>query len=169
VDDQTKDNATRLGAIGDMNFAVEKKRIADDLLVIGGDNLFNGSLKNFLRFVNLKKRYPVIGAYDIGSRNEASNYGVIRLDAKKRIVDFQEKPSAPRSSLIAMCLYYFPKEKIGLIKGYINSKMGKKDAMGFYIDWLSKRVAVYGFVFSGEWFDIGDRKFYNTAKESFVK
>lgn len=167
VDDLTRDNATRLGAIGDMNFAIDKKGIASDLLVIGGDNLFNGTLKRFLCFVRQRKVSPVIGAFDIKAKEEASKYGVMKLDTQKRVVDFQEKPLSPKSTLVAMCLYYFPKEKLGLIKEYLHSKKEKKDAMGFYIDWLRKKLPVYGFVFNGKWFDIGDYKFYNKAKKKF--
>jgi glucose-1-phosphate thymidylyltransferase len=169
LDDLTKDNEGRLGAIGDMNFSINKKRITDDLLVIGGDNLFNGNLKRFLGFARNCRRNPVIGVYDIKVKREASNYGVIRLDEKKRVVDFKEKPVSPQSALIAMCLYYFPREKLGLIKEYLSKKIEKRDAMGFYIDWLRKKVPVYGFVFSGKWYDIGDYKFYNVAKNSFAK
>jgi len=169
VDDLTRDNATRLGAIGDMNFAIDKKGIASDLLVIGGDNLFSGTLKRFLCFARQRKASPVIGAFDIKVKEEASKYGVMKLDTEKRVVDFREKPLSPKSTLVAMCLYYFPKEKLGLIKQYLHSKKEKKDAVGFYIDWLRKKLPVYGFVFGGKWFDIGDYKFYNTAKHSFVK
>ena len=47
VDDLTKNNQDRLGAIGDINFAIKKKKIKEDLLVVGGDNLFSGSLRGF--------------------------------------------------------------------------------------------------------------------------
>jgi glucose-1-phosphate thymidylyltransferase len=167
INDLTRDNATRLGAIGDMDFAINKKRIKEDLLVIGGDNLFNGCLNRFLYFARKFHGSAVIGAYDIKKKSEASKYGVIRLDKSKRVVDFQEKPKDPKSTLVAMCLYYFPKARLGLIKEYLDTKVKKDDAMGFYIDWLRNRVPVYGYAFSGKWFDIGDHKFYNSAKKSF--
>ncbi len=48
VDDLTKNNEDRLGAIGDINFVIKNKKIRKDLLIVGGDNLFSGSLKEFL-------------------------------------------------------------------------------------------------------------------------
>ena len=167
VNDLTRDNATRLGAIGDMDFALDKKRIKEDLLVIGGDNLFSGCVNRFLGFARKFSGCPVIGVYDIKKRSEASKYGVIKLDKSKRVIDFQEKPKDPKSTLVAMCLYYFPKRRLGLIKEYLNTKARRDDAMGFYIDWLRNRVPVYGYAFSGKWFDIGDHKFYNAAKRGF--
>lgn len=167
VDDLTKTLDDRRGAIGDMNFAIKEKGIQDDLLVIGGDNLFDGDLNDFLHFSKSKKPSPVIGVYDIKDKQQASKYGVIELDDKNRITDFQEKPEKPKSTLVAMCLYYFPREKLPLVQEYVDSKAAKNDATGFYINWLSKKEAVYGFVFDGRWYDVGDRHFYNEAKDSF--
>ena len=169
INDLTKANETRRGAIGDLDFSINKKNIKDDLLVIGGDNLFDGGLEDFLTFARFRKRSPVIGVYDLGSKVGAKKYGVIKLDKRNRVVDFQEKPQKPKSTLVGMCLYYFPKNRLGLIKEYLNNKKSKLDATGFYIDWLRRKVPVYGFVFNGRWFDIGDFKFYNEARKKFKK
>lgn len=168
VDDLTASPEHRLGAIGDINFAIDERKVNDDLLVIGGDNLLEDDLSDFLVFADKNKLHPVIGVYDIKQAQEAGKYGVIRLDKKNKIIDFAEKPAVPKSTLVAMCLYYFPKEKLGLIKEYLSLKK-KSDATGFYIEWLCTRCAVYGFVFKGKWYDIGDHKFYNQAKENFSK
>jgi glucose-1-phosphate thymidylyltransferase len=167
ADDLTKSHEDRRGAIGDMNFVINKKRLRDDLLVVGGDNLFDGSLRGFLSFAK-DNPHPLIGAYDIKDIRQARKYGVIKLDKKNRLIDFKEKPKNPRSTLIAMCLYYFPKKNLGLIKEYLNNRIDKYDATGFYIDWLRKKVSVYGFVFDGRWYDIGDHQFYHEAKEKFL-
>lgn len=167
VDDLTKSLSTRRGAIGDMNFVINKKHLKDDLLVMGGDNLFSGDLKEFASFVK-NNPSPVIGAYNINDRRQAKNYGVIKLGGGNKLIDFKEKPKNPKSTLIAMCLYYFPKKKLKLIKEYLDNKIGKCDATGFYIDWLRKKVPVYGFVFEGIWYDIGDHKFYREAKKRFL-
>ncbi len=169
VDDLTKSQVTRRGAIGDLDFAINKKRVKDDLLVIGGDNLFDGGLGKFLRFAESTGRSPVIGAYNIKDIRQAKKYGVVKLDENCRVADFKEKPKVPKSTLVAMCLYYFPKEKLGLVREYMKNKKKENDATGLYIDWLRKRCTVYGFVFNGRWYDIGDHQFYRQAKEAFLK
>lgn len=166
VDDLTKGLSDRRGAIGDTYFAVRERRIKDSLLIIGGDNLFDRGLDEFLKFSAAKINAPVIGVYDIKSRRKADKYGVIRMDRAKRIIDFKEKPAKPGSSLIAMCLYYFPANKLSLIGEYMR-KTKKHDATGFYIDWLRKKEPVYGFIFGGRWYDIGDPQVYNEAKQKF--
>lgn len=167
VNDLTSTPFDKRGAIGDMDFAISKKNISEDLLVIGGDNLFDGNLEDFLDFAKKSGGRPVIGAYNIGNLREAAKYGVLKLDKNKKIVDFKEKPKKPKSTLVAMCLYYFPRRKLKLIKEYLKDKEHKSDAIGFYIDWLRKKVPVYGFVYEGLWYDIGDKKFYRRAEDKF--
>ena len=168
VDDLTKNNQDRLGAIGDINFTISKKKIRDDLLVIGGDNLFNGSLSGFLNSVKKNTLAVNIGLYRLKQKKDASRYGVAKLDRHKRVISFEEKPRHPQSSLVAMCLYFIPKDCLGLIKEYIQSGKKKTDATGGYIAWLKGRAPVYGYVFNGFWFDIGDHKYLNAAKEKFA-
>lgn len=167
VDDLTSRSTDRRGAIGDIDFSIHKKRIKDDLLVIGGDNLFDGDLKSFLAFAKRNKAHPAIGVYDLKDLHQANKYGVVRLDKQNKIINFKEKPKIPKSTLVAMCLYYFPKTKLRLIGEYLRAKTDKFDATGFYIDWLRKKIPVYGFIFEGKWYDIGDRRFYSKAKENF--
>lgn len=167
VNDLTRTNGTRLGAIGDVDFVLRKKRIREDLLVIGGDNLFSGPLTGFLKFARGKKNAAAIGLYKLQELKDASRYGVVRLDRRKRVVDFAEKPRHPQSRLVAMCLYFIPQERLGLIEDYMRVRK-KADATGNYIDWLKDRVDTYGYVFRGYWFDIGDFKYLTAAKNNFA-
>jgi len=168
VNDLTKNNQDRLGSVGDIDFAITRKKIKDDLLVVGGDNLFNGSLNGFLKFA--KKNTPAvnIGLFRLKQKKDASRYGVAGLDVHKKVVSFQEKPRQPQSSLVAMCLYFIPRACLGLIEEYIRGRKNKMDAAGGYIAWLKDRADVYGYVFSGFWFDIGDYKYLNAAKEKLA-
>ena len=169
VDDLTQSLHDRRGAIGDMNFALTKRRLRDDIVVIGGDNLFEQGLGVFLSFARGKKANPVIGVYDIRHKHKAQQYGVVKLNAHGKVIDFQEKPEKPHSTLVAMCLYYFPKERLRLIREYLKSKINKHDATGFYIDWLRKKVSVYGFVFDRPWYDIGHPNIYRGVKKNYGK
>jgi glucose-1-phosphate thymidylyltransferase len=167
LDDLTKNEEDRLGAVGDIAFAIEKEKISDSLLVIGGDNLFDASLKDFIHFAKAAHPSSVIGAYDFKDKSQVSKYGVVEIDQKNRIVNFQEKPQVPKSSLVAMCLYYFPGEKLSRVEEYVRSRTEKRDATGLYIDWLRRKEDVYVWKFEGRWYDIGNLDFYNEAKEKF--
>ncbi len=155
INDETTTNENRLGAIRDIEFAVKKKNISDDLLVIGGDNIFEFSLKRFVDFARSNGPNAALALFDIKDKNKASLYGIAKIDAANRVVGFEEKPATPQSTLIATCVYYFPKEKGKLISDFLSSG-NKSDAPGNYIKWLSRTDKVYGFVFKEKWFDIGD-------------
>jgi len=168
IDDLTKSNRARLGSIGDMDFVIKKQGIKDDLLVVGGDNLFSAGLKGFLSFSRAHRHAPCIGLYRLKNRKDASRYGVAKLDRDKKVSGFIEKPSRPESDLVAMCLYYIPGVLLGSVRKYLRYNKKEADTTGGYIAWLKSRVDVYGYIFKGSWFDIGDYKYLNAAKEKFA-
>lgn len=168
INDGTKTEQERLGAIGDIHFVLEKERIAEDIIIFGGDNLFEESLDDFMSFSLKHKPQVSIGVYDIGKKSLAQKYGVVEIDASAKLAGFAEKPPEPRSSLIATCLYYIPAGKLRCFKEYIQDAQNEKDASGSFISWLSKREDVYGFVFKEHWYDIGDPQVYQEADRMFA-
>ena len=165
IDDETFSDDEKLGAIGDIKFAIDKEKINDDLLIIGGDNLFDFSIIDFIRFFNEKKR-TAVALYNVIDEEEIKKYSVVTLDNDKKIVNFEEKPENPSTTLAAICMYIFPKEELGLISDYIKEG-GNPDATGFYIAWLYRHRPVYGFVFAGNWYDIGDKNIYQFVNKKY--
>ena len=64
VDDGTESNETRLGAVKDIHFAIEKLGLDDDLLVIAGDNLLDFSLTRFMEYARQKKASCIMRYYE---------------------------------------------------------------------------------------------------------
>ncbi|MCG2712432.1 MAG: nucleotidyltransferase family protein [Candidatus Omnitrophica bacterium] len=155
LSDKTTSADGRLGSIGDINFAINEHAIDEDLLVIGGDNLFSFDLERFVKSCRKKKINAAIGLYDIKDPAMVKNFGVVTLDKKNKIIDFKEKPKKSASTLISMCIYCFAKENLKLIKKYISRK-DCHDTSGDYIKWLSCEIDVSGYTFNGTWYDIGD-------------
>lgn len=169
LNDLSKSPKDKLGAIKDMELAFRKERYRGDFLVLGGDNFFKGSLDGFIRFARRRSPGITIGAVDIGDREQARHYGVLRLGAHTRVLEFQEKPDAPRSTLVAMCLYYFPSTKVSLVKRYLSDPSNYRDAVGAYIKWLIAEDKVFGFRFRSLWFDIGRVDTYMTLNRLLSK
>jgi glucose-1-phosphate thymidylyltransferase len=165
-DDLSNSPEDRLGALGDIQFVVQNARIEDDLLVIAGDNLFEFPLQSFLDAAAGKG--SAVCLKDLKSKKLVSLYGAIEIDAKGKVVDFEEKPPRPRSTLISVGVYLFGKAHLPLIRQYLEEGY-KKDAPGYYLQWLHKQVDVHGHVIDGEWFDIGDIDSYNLANEMLMK
>jgi len=168
VNDGTTTPENRLGSIGDIDFVVRGQSVNEDLLVIGGDNLFDFKTEAFFALAQSQPQKVTLGVYDIHHIEEAKKFGVAALDAHYTVTSFEEKPAQPKSSLIAMCFYYMPQATLSLIRRYINDG-GKLDLAGDYIRWLCEQKRLCGFQFSGAWYDIGSLEAYHEAQADFRK
>ena len=155
LSDGTTSEHTRLGAIGDIDFAMRHGNADDDLLIVGGDNLFTFDLNAFVKFARTRPDDCTVGLYDIKDPGLIHQFGVATIDGERRITKFQEKPRQSSSTLISMCIYYMPRRALARVKEYMASDHSS-DAPGHYVSWLVSQSAVWGFPFSGEWYDIGD-------------
>lgn len=154
-DDGTLTNETRLGAIGNIAFVLERARLDDDLLVIAGDNLFDFSLVDYVAWWRDKDRASAVAVYDVRDRELARKYGIVDVDADDRIVGFVEKPEDPPSTLAATATYLYAREHVRLVPEYLSGG-GSPDQPGNFVAWLHPRAPVYAYRFAGGWYDIGD-------------
>ena len=169
INDGTDSNETRLGAMKDIELVIDQKAIDDDLLVIAADNLFDFDLASFLAFTQKHRDGAAVALYDIKDLDAAKRYGVVKIDEDSRVVNFQEKPPKPESTLVSTGVYYFPKDTLASIKEY-NTKPGLNlDAPGYYISWLAAMNKVYGFTFREPWYDIGDIETYKKVDAEYTK
>jgi glucose-1-phosphate thymidylyltransferase len=164
INDRSSSNENKLGGIGDLAYCIQKCNIQDDLLVLNSDNLFDFYLKQAVDFFNEKKKI-VNGVYLLNSLDNAKKHGVVQL-AKDKIVSFEEKPENPKSLLISIGVYIFPKQYLLEIVEYLKNN-GKKDAPGYLIKYFVENFEVYGFLFKGRLYDIGSIDSYNEIKDSW--
>ncbi len=167
LDDGSCDEADRLGAVGDMAFAVKNLTIRESLLVVAGDNLFDFSLEPLIQEFK-KKNAPLVGLYEYPKWNHLSKYGIVTLDDGGRFLEFVEKPKDPKSNLVSMCLYIFPAETLSWLIEYLSGS-DPKDAPGHYIRWLMSKCSVHGHRFRGVWLDIGDLDSLEESRKIFGK
>jgi glucose-1-phosphate thymidylyltransferase len=167
VNDGSTDDATKLGAIGDLNLVLARAQVDDDLVVIAGDNLFNTPLAGFgdrCRQVNA----PVLGVYDVGSLDLIKKYSAITLDPAGRITRFEEKPQAPTSTLTGIALYFYPRAVLPLIRQYV-AEGNNPDQPGRLVQWLYPRVPFYTWNVPGLWYDIGSKETLDEADRVFAR
>jgi glucose-1-phosphate thymidylyltransferase len=156
----------RLGAVRDLflGFTV-KKTPEDDFLVLLGDNYFDFPLGHFLLHCLGHGRNCFIGLYDVKDREKARRYGVVQLNGPCRIVAFEEKPEDPKSTLVSLGVYYFPREYKLRLYEYLQIERLNPDRIGDFLAWLSRKETLYGVEFDGRWFDIGDIESYDEARD----
>lgn len=160
VVEPTREEDEKLGTVGALAELIESVEIDDDLLVIAGDNLFSFEVSEFLDYFE-NRGTPSLVAYDVGSREEASSYGLVELDGD-RVVGFEEKPDEPESTLVSIACYAFPADALGRLDEYL-SEDGNPDAPGYFVEWLHEREDVGAYTFDGAWFDVGTRSSYLDA------
>ncbi len=148
----------KLGSIGAWGFLIKEKKLDGELLSISGDNLFDFDLKPLLDFYG-NVGETVIGVFDV-TREEAGKFGIVELDKEKKLVGFEEKPEKPKGTLASTGIYIFPGDVLKMVLQYLDD--GKSpDKAGFFLKWLYTSMPVYGFLFRGEWVDIGSIEAYN--------
>ncbi len=163
VNDGSSTQSERLGAIRDIEYVIEEKNIQEDLLVIAGDNLLEFELTDFVSF--FEEHGTAVGITEMGER-EVDSYSIVETAEDHRVIDFQEKPAAPRQSTISIGLYLFKHQHLIKIQEYLDGDRNP-DEPGYLIQWLHRQVPVYGFRFDGPWYDIGDITSYNEANAYF--
>ncbi|HOK56355.1 MAG TPA: galactokinase [bacterium] len=160
LNDGSNSDKERLGAIGDIEFAVDRLE-DDEFLIIAGDNLFEFDLLDFVNYG--RKNGITVGIKRVEDINLIKKYSQVVLDEKNRITYFEEKPQNPKTKDAAICVYYFPKRTLKkYLDEYLNSG-NNPDQAGLFIQYLHKKVDVYGYVFEDNWFDIGDINQFHSA------
>jgi len=158
--EETIDEDEKLGVIGALAQLVDREGLdSSDLLVVAGDNLISFDLSTFLDHFE-EKATATLAAYDVGSRQRASSYGLVDLDGEE-VVDFQEKPDDPPSTLVSIACYTFPANDVRFAE-YLDSG-NNPDEPGWFIQWLQDRRPIHAFTFEEAWFDIGTPESYLDA------
>ncbi|MBQ6554519.1 MAG: nucleotidyltransferase family protein [Firmicutes bacterium] len=167
LDDGTSTEETRRGAIGDIRFTIDEKKIDDDLMIIAGDTLFTFALKEYFDFFKEKQDDCVV-VREFNDPERLKQFGVVLLDEKDIVVNFEEKPEQPKSNKVAFAAYIYRQDTVPMIKTYLDEG-NKPDAPGNFLAWLYTRKTVYAYVMNGECYDIGTHKSLEEANEIFGK
>lgn len=165
VDDGTNTNETRLGAVKDIEFAIEKLGLDDDMLVIAGDNVLDFSLTRFIEYAKEKKASCIMRYYEPDSV-KLLKCGVVTTDGNDRIIRMTEKSPSPETHWCCPPFYYYTKKDARLVKKGIESGCGT-DAPGSYISWLCTQTDVYAMEMPGSRYDIGNLESYENVKREY--
>lgn len=153
IDDGTTSEDDRLGAIGDLQLAIDSEGLDDDLIVAAGDSIFTERLDGFARF-GQERGAAAIAVYDVGDLEAMKRLSSIGVDADSRLVNFEEKPDEPQSTLAGIALYFYPRALLPLVGEYL-AEGNNPDQPGRLVGWLYRRTPVYAWRVPGRWFDIG--------------
>lgn len=165
VDDGTSTNETRLGAVKDIQFAIDTLSLDDDMLVIAGDNLLDFSLTAFVAYARKKKTSCIMRYYE-PSEARLVKCGVVQVDKNDKILDMAEKPAQPKTHWCCPPFYYYTKADAVLVRKGIDSGCGT-DAPGSFIAWLCNQTTVHAMEMPGKRYDIGNLESYQRVQEEY--
>lgn len=165
VDDGTSTNETRLGAVKDIQFAIEKLALDDDMLVIAGDNLLDFSLTKFISYAK-QKGTSCIMRYFEPQTEKLKKSGVAEVDENDKILRLTEKPAEPASHWACPPFYYYTAADAKLVEQGIAAGCGT-DAPGSYIAWLCTKTPVHAMEMPGRRYDIGNLESYEKVQREY--
>ena len=167
LDDGSVSNETRLGAVRDIQFAIDSLNIQDDILVIAGDNMIDFSFRTFLDLF-YKKQAAVVMVNHEADEETLKRCGVALLDEDFRVLSMEEKPRIPKSNWCVGPFYIYKKDELHLIQQGIHDGCGV-DAPGSLVTYLCQQVPVYALdIKDGNRYDIGTLESYEEVKRIFA-
>ena len=157
INDGSVSDETKLGALNDLMLAW--KDIEEDVLVLASDNLLGFSLNDFSKSV---EDSAIVAVHNLEDKEEAKKHGIVELNGNE-IIDLEEKPAKPKSTMASICCYRFNNESKYLLEKYLEE--GNKDNTGNFIKYLIGKQKVEAFIFNEKIYDIGSVQSYEKACE----
>ena len=167
VNDNTFTNETRLGAVCDLLFAMDKLHLDDDLLVVAADNLLFFSFQEFVDFAK-EKGTSCIMCHQQPSIEKLQRTGVIVVDDNMKVLNMEEKPQVPKSTWAVPPFYIYLKKDLDLVRHSVENGCGK-DAPGNLAHYMVEHTTMHAWPMSAGRFDIGSLDTYYEAVEKYGK
>ena len=126
------------------------------ICVLSGDHIYKMDYSNMLSFHKKNSADVTIACIEVDLK-EASRFGIMVADDYDRIVEFQEKPKKPKSTLASMGIYIFSYPLLREV--LIQDSEDDKSSHDFGKDILPKLLAddkrLFAYHFNGYWKDVG--------------
>ena len=165
VDDGTSTNETRLGAVCDIQFAIDQLKLDDDLLIIAGDNVLDFSLTHFIRYAKEKKTSCVMRYFEADVKRLRKS-GVSEIDANEALLSLEEKPAEPKSNWCTPPFYFYVRDDAKKIGQAIGEGCAT-DAPGSLLGWMCRNGVVYSMEMPGSRYDIGNLESYEAVQKNY--
>ena len=165
VDDMTSTNETRLGAVRDIQYAIDVLQLDDDVLVAAGDNVLDFSLCRFLSYFAEKGGTCTMRYYE-PEKKKLQKSGVLLIDEDDRVLEMAEKPAEPASNWCCPAFYIYSREDVPMVRQAIEAGC-HTDAPGSFIAWLCRQRPVYAMEMPGKRYDIGTLESYEKVQREY--
>lgn len=128
---------------------------SERVIILSGDHIYHMDYTELVNFHKERNAELTIATRVVPIEN-ASEFGVAEVDAKSKIISWEEKPEKPRSNLASMGIYVFN-------TGFLKHCLEKVEGFDFgkhVIPWVLEKYEAYAFPFHDYWQDVGTVKAY---------
>jgi glucose-1-phosphate adenylyltransferase len=150
-----------------LNYILRQK--TDTVLVLSGDHVYKMDYNSLLHYHHDREADVTIGVIDV-PLEETHRFGIVVTDDEGRVVEFQEKPHQPRSTLASMGIYAFDTEV--LAQRLAEDTRQPDSTHDFGADILPHMLALgdrlYAYPFQGYWVDVGTVQAYWEANMNLL-
>ncbi|MBQ8827380.1 MAG: glucose-1-phosphate adenylyltransferase [Oscillospiraceae bacterium] len=126
------------------------------VVILSGDHIYKMDYNDMLQHHKDKKADATIAVLDV-PMEEASRFGIMITNDEGDIVDFEEKPKNPRSTLASMGIYIFTWSKLKqyLIENENNPEEDKDFGKAIIPNMMNAGEKLVAYAFDGYWKDVG--------------
>lgn len=126
------------------------------VLVLSGDHIYKMDYAKLLDYHREKGATGTIAVIEV-AWDEASRFGIMDVDASGAILEFEEKPSGPKSNLASMGVYIFnwPVLRHYLIEDERNPDSVNDFGKNIIPHMLDSKEPLFAYPFRGYWKDVG--------------
>jgi len=140
------------------------------VVVLSGDHIYKMDYSEMLAFHKKNNAEATISVIDV-PYEEASRYGIMNTDETGRIVEFEEKPKNPKSTLASMGVYIFTWD---VLRDYlIRDEQNRDSEHDFGKDIIPAMLAdgriLWAYKFVGYWKDVGTIQAFWESNMDLVK
>jgi len=166
ISDGSTENENRLGAVADIQFAIEQCGLTGEgAYVMATDNLPRFDLRDLLEPWR-QHGVSAVFACHVADAQQLTRMGVAELDADGRIVSFEEKPEHPRGHFRVPPFYLYTADAIGGLSAFL-AEGGNADAPGHYLAWWVRGGPVQALRRDEGTYDIGTLESYKAVCAEF--
>lgn len=165
VDDGTDTNESRLGAVCDIQYAIDLLHLNDDLLIIAGDNVLDFSLTSFINYAKEKGTSCTMRYWE-SDKKRLSKSGVSQINDQEVLISLEEKPAEPKSNWCTPPFYFYIKSDVKMIKRAIADGCGT-DAPGSLVSWMCQHSTLHSMEMPGSRYDIGNLESYENVQKTY--
>lgn len=127
----------------------------DLVLVLSGDHVYKMNYAPLIETHLANEADATVCTIEV-PLNEASRFGIIKVNEDGRVVDFVEKPAQPPGTLASMGVYLFNFRVLDrLLREDANRNTAHDFGKDIFPRMLEEDLRVFAFPFEGYWVDVG--------------